>query len=122
MHEDGMFIASTYGRKHMKEITELVQAFNRDIVLSANRLYEKFGLENGREILSKCFQDVEMVRYEDEIVIDKPEPLIAYILSCHGNQNHLLIDHYKEFRDFVGEKVQNGFHITKDAGVFVCRK
>ena len=122
LHEDGMFIASTYGRKHMKEITELVQAFNSDIVLSANRLYEKFGLENGREILSKCFQDVEMVRYEDEIVIDKPEPLIAYILSCHGNQNHLLIDHYKEFRDFVGEKVQNGFHITKDAGVFVCRK
>ena len=122
LKKDGMFIASTYGRKHMKEITELVQAFNSDIVLSANRLYEKFGLENGKEILSECFRDVEMIRYEDEIVIDKPEPLIAYILSCHGNQNHLLIDHYKEFREFVTEKVKDGFHITKDAGVFVCKK
>lgn len=122
LKKDGMFIASTYGRKHMKEITELVQAFNPDIVLSANRLYEKFGLENGKDILSACFEDVEMVRYKDEIVIDKPEPLIAYILSCHGNQNHLLIDHYKEFREFVTERVQGGFHITKDAGVFVCRK
>lgn len=119
---DGIMICSTYGKKHMKEITELVQKFNPDIVLSATRLYDRFGLENGKEILGSSFSEVECRKYEDEIVISRPEPLISYILSCHGNQNRQLIDHYREFKEFVSEKVKDGFHITKDAGIFVCRK
>ena len=103
----------------MQEITWLVQEFNEDIVLSADHLYEKFGLENGEEELKKEFRKVKCVRYDDAIDLDTAEPLISYILSCHGNQNHILLDHYKEFREFVGKKVENGFHITKDAGIFV---
>ena len=119
LKKDGRFICSTYGKKHMQEITWLVQEFNEDIVLSADHLYEKFGLENGEEELKKEFRKVKCVRYEDAIDLDTAEPLISYILSCHGNQNHILLDHYKEFREFVGKKVENGFHITKDAGIFV---
>jgi len=119
LKKDGRFICSTYGKKHMQEITWLVQEFNEDIVLSADHLYEKFGLENGEEELKKEFRKVKCVRYEDAIDLNTAEPLISYILSCHGNQNHILLDHYKEFREFVGKKVENGFHITKDAGIFV---
>lgn len=121
LKKNGRFVCSTYGRKHMQEITQLVQEFNSDIVLSADHLYEKFGLENGAELLEEEFPEVSSVHYDDAIQIDTAEPLISYILSCHGNQNHILLDHYKEFKEFVGKKVEHGFKITKDAGAFICR-
>ena len=119
---DGFFLSSTYGTHHMKEITELVQDFDNRIVLAAENLYERFGLENGADLLSPHFSRVEIRHYDDCIVINQAEPLIEYILSCHGNQNQILLDRYKDFRTFVEEKVHNNFHITKDAGIFLCRK
>ena len=105
----------------MKEITDLVQEFDQNIVLSSDCLYEVFGLDNGAEILSKYFKTIKMKKYEDAIEVNEAEPLIAYIISCHGNQNHILLDHYREFREFVEEKTKNGFHITKDAGIFITK-
>ena len=117
----GTFSCSTYSSEHMKEITDLVQEFHEDIVLSNECLYEVFGLENGKEILQRHFKEVKMRKYEDRIEVNEAEPLIAYILSCHGNQNHILLDRYREFKQFVEEKVEKGFTITKDAGIFLCR-
>ena len=117
---EGTFAASTYGAKHMKEITQMVQEFNPEIRLAAENLYDQFGLENGEAILKPYFGSVISRRYEDSIEISEADPLISYILSCHGNQNRLLLDHYKEFREFVQNKVRDGFHITKDAGVFLA--
>lgn len=116
----GTFACSTYGKKHMREITELVQKFQSQIVLSSEVLYERFGLENGSKILAPYFSHVELLRYEDAIEINEAEPLISYILSCHGNQNRLLLDRYKEFQEFVAAHTAEGFHITKDAGMFLC--
>ena len=106
----------------MREITELVQQFRSEIVLSADVLYERFGLENGEALLRPFFSAVQLRHYEDSIEIADPEPLISYILSCHGNQNQLLLDQYKEFREFVAGRTAHGFHITKDAGIFLCKK
>ena len=117
---EGTFAASTYGAKHMKEITQLVQEFNPEIRLAAENLYDQFGLENGGIILKPYFDSVISRRYEDSIEISEADPLISYILSCHGNQNRLLLDHYKEFHEYVEKKVTDGFHITKDAGVFLA--
>lgn len=117
----GLFVCSTYGPSHMKEISALVAEFDKRIVLSNRRLYEQFGLENGEALLRMCFDDVRCVRYEDSIEIDRAEPLIDYILSCHGNQNQYLLERYKDFRIFVEEKIKGGFHITKDAGLFICK-
>lgn len=119
---EGRFVCSTYGTKHMQEITRLVQEFDSRIVLAAKNLYELFGLENGAALLGRVFDEVSLVRYEDEIRLQEPEPLLEYILSCHGNQNQLLLDKYKEFKAFVTEKTRYGFRITKDAGVFIATK
>ena len=116
----GRFLCSTYGNSHMKEISQLVSLFDERIVLSANKLYEKFGRENGAQVLEHWFSRVEWNSYEDGLLVSDPEPLISYILSCHGNQNQYLLDHYKEFRSFVKKKTEKGFHITKDAGIFIC--
>lgn len=116
----GSFLCSTYGTAHMQEISSLVQEFDSRIVLSAEKLYDRFGLENGASLLAPIFQSVLCRRYEDAIELDRAEPLIDYIFSCHGNQNQLLPGRYHEFRSFVEHKVKDGFHITKDAGLFLC--
>ena len=106
----------------MQEITNLVQAFDSRIVLAAENLYERCGLENGASLLEPLFSSVEQRCYKDSIELKIGEPLLEYILSCHGNQNQILLDKYKEFKTFVTEKVRYGFIITKDAGIFVCKK
>lgn len=116
----GVFICGTYGSAHMKEVDQLVQGFDERIVLSADKLYEKFGRENGRRILEPFFVDITWKKYEDQLIVLEPEPLIAYILSCHGNQGQYLLDRYSEFRSYVKRKTERGFCITKDAGVFIC--
>lgn len=118
----GSLICSSYGSKHMKEITELVQAFQKQITLSADKLYERFGLENGVQRLSPYFHKIELRMYEDSLVVDQAEPLIEYILSCHGNQNQYILNRYKDFRSYVEKKTKRGFHITKEAGIFICKK
>lgn len=118
---NGLFLASTYGTQHMVEISQLVQEFDSRITLSAEKLYEKFGLENGEKLLQPFFSNIQCRHYEDSIELDHPELLIEYILSCHGNQNQHILDHYKDFRAFVEKKTQGSFHITKDAGAFLCR-
>ena len=116
----GRFICSSYSSRHMHEIRDLVRLFDSHISLSQGQLYERFGLENGQALLSPVFSSVRLLRYEDGLRITDPQPLIEYILSCHGNQNQYLVNRYKEFQTFVKEQVGNVFCVTKDAGIFVC--
>ena len=118
----GRFLCSTYGKAHMQEVSQLVQDFDERIVLSADRLYERFGRENGQSILEPFFPKAHWLSYEDCLLVQDAEPLISYVLSCHGNQNQYILDRYKEFRAYTARKTAKGFRITKDAGVFLCEK
>ncbi|MDO5402464.1 MAG: MerR family transcriptional regulator [Eubacteriales bacterium] len=120
----GIFVCSSYSSNHMKEINLLVKKFDERIVLSKNKLYEKFGLENGASILEPYFSSIELKNYEDSLQINKPEPLIDYILSCHGNQNQYLLNRYTDFKNFLSSQLKQegrALTITKDAGLFICR-
>lgn len=118
----GRVITATYGKHHMEEINRLVLGFDERIVLSSQCLYERFGKENGGSILEKMFKEVCWEEYEDSLCVNEPEPLISYILSCHGNQNEYIIDCYNEFKDYVKKKMQPFFYITKEAGIFSGKK
>ena len=122
LKKGGRFICSTYGQDHMKEVGQMVKEFDDRIVLSAQNLFERFGKENGIRILKDYFVAVEWEEYEDSLLVTESEPLISYVLSCHGNQNQYIVEHYNEFRSFVKKKIGNGLHISKDAGIFVCNK
>ena len=117
----GTFICSTYGPKHMKEISDMMKQFDDRIMLAAKDLYEIFGKTNGNEMLEQEFDSVEWRDYEDSLYVTDANDLIDYILSCHGNQNQYIVDNYKEFRNFVQIQVGKGFHITKEAGIFICK-
>ena len=86
-------------------------------------LYELFGLENGQKILEKVFGQVEKVMYEDYLLVDEAEPLLAYIMSCHGNQGEILGNRQQEFKRFLQRKLREKgkIRISKMAGMFVCR-
>lgn len=120
----GVFYCSTYGSDHMKEISELVKEFDSRIILSGSHLYENFGLENGEKILKRYFSNVQRLEYPDKLVINEIQPLIDYILSCHGNQNEIISKRIDEFKMFLQAKMsERGFiEITKNAGLFKCIK
>ena len=120
----GTLYASTYGENHMKEITELVQEFDIRIKLTEVALYKQFGLQNGKQLLSKYFSNVELRMYEDELIVNDAKALADYILSCHGNQKEILANRYEEFTSFLEEKIQKlGYiRITKEAGVWIAKK
>jgi ubiquinone/menaquinone biosynthesis C-methylase UbiE len=120
----GVLCCATYGQKHMREIRELVHEFDENISLSRVALYENFGLENGGEKLSEFFADISVSEYPDYLEIPEVEPLLDYIISCHGNQRERLEPRYEEFKTFLQKKIkQNGMlRITKQAGVFIARK
>ena len=117
----GSLIVSSYGENHMKEISSLVHEFDKNIKLSFDCLYERFGLDNGEEILRKYFTDIRRELYDDYLLVDNSEPLIEYILSCHGNQNEHLLNRYSAFKRFMEGK-KWPMRITKEAGIFIARK
>ena len=117
---DGIFYCSTYGKEHMKEITEIVQNFDARINLSNHSLYDIFGLENGEAILKHYFSNVERMDYQDSLEITESKPLIDYIMSCHGNQNEILGPRLFEFKEYIESILKNKGKIvvTKQAGMF----
>lgn len=121
---NGTFYCTTYSKLHMKEISELAKNFDSRISLSDDPLPERFGLENGRQILSNYFSFIELKKYEDYLLITEAQPLIDYILSCHGNQNEYLGNRLKEFKIYIEDliKESQGIKITKDSGLFICTK
>ena len=107
----------------MEEITALVQEFHPSITLADKELYEIFGLQNGAAELYPYFSDVKTQYYEDGLLVSNPELLLDYIISCHGNQNEYLLPKYQEFKEMLTKKLKRKpFHITKEAGLFVCKK
>lgn len=123
LKSDGILYCSTYGKNHMKEITEIVQNFDCRINLSNHSLYDIFGLENGEDILSKYFSNIQRMDYQDSLEITESKPLIDYIMSCHGNQNEILGPRLNEFKEYIEELLKNNGKIvvTKQAGLFVCK-
>ena len=67
------------------------------------------------------FPKAQWLSYEDCLLVQDAEPLISYVLSCHGNQNQYILDRYKEFRAYTARKTAKGFRITKDAAYFFVK-
>ncbi len=123
LKKGGKLCCSTYGRQHLKEIELLVKEFDNRISLSEVKLYDIFGLENGAQYLSSHFQQVDLLKYDDFLLITELSPLAEYIYSCHGNQLTILDSQRNRFEKYLQNKVgRKGLHVTKDAGIFLCTK
>lgn len=124
LYEGGMFYCTAYGKDHMKEIHEIMHEYNPEIKLVEDNMFEKFGLENGKSLLEPYFSTIEIRLYEDGLVIDEAQPLVDYILSCPGNQKEIIGSNIVEFVSFIENKIKKdgNIKITKQSGIFICKK
>jgi SAM-dependent methyltransferase len=77
----GRLVATTNGGGHMAELWEIARAVGLPMSFpEATDL--SFRAENAIALLSGKFDDVELIRYEDELVVPTPEPVVAYLASC----------------------------------------
>lgn len=123
----GYFFASTVGKNHMAEMRSIASEFDSDALTSTGwkSLTQKFQLENGMEQLNKYFNDVKLKRYDDNLIVTKPEPIIDYILSMPGNTKEMLDDeNLNRLIKFINGKIkkEGNVFITKDTGYFLGRK
>ena len=79
LRPNGRFYATTTGREYMRELnaaaTRILQIPRR--TPSA----ERFGLENGFELLQSVFAKVEIRRYQNQLRVTEVQPLIDYFAS-----------------------------------------
>lgn len=77
----GWLVATTNGGGHMAELWEIARKVGLPMSFpDAAEL--SFCAENAVELLSERFDDIDLVRYEDELVVPDPEPVVAYLVSC----------------------------------------
>ncbi len=117
----GKLYAATNGERHLQEMRDLVRVFDPGIACGPEEY--SFGLENGAAQLERCFEDIELYRYEDSLVVTEVDPLVAYVLSSFSNTSFGLGgDRAGEFAVFVERQLaaRGAIHISKDVGLFVA--
>ncbi|MEO3945285.1 methyltransferase domain-containing protein [Gorillibacterium sp. CAU 1737] len=127
---DGVFYASTVGSRNMRELKELMRAFDphSGYELVTSSLTASFSLENGKEQLLNFFEDVRLVPYEDALSVTDSNALVQYALSLNSlypDRQVLPPESAERFLDFLNEQMhqQGGrLHISKTSGMFLCRK
>lgn len=121
LKDNGIFYASTIGKDHMKDMINLAKEYDKRIELTPDNPAMKFGLENGKIQLSKFFNTVNILMYDDKLVVNKAQPIVDYIYSTYGNVDKIVKD--KElFNKFIEDKIEKEGQLTirKYSGLFVA--
>ncbi|WP_232701129.1 class I SAM-dependent methyltransferase [Halobacterium wangiae] len=108
----GVCYASTNGEANLAELFDVASEYG-DLPGPLG-----FSLENGGDQLRAVFDDVERRRFDDELAVTAPEPLIAYVLSLPGFDPSDAHELARVFRERIGD---DALRVTKDVGVFVAR-
>ncbi|WP_223192786.1 MerR family transcriptional regulator [Paenibacillus sedimenti] len=125
LKSDGLLYTSTMSKSHLQEMEQLARAFDPAIRV-LDDVMERFHLDNGSEILASRFTDIELIRYENYMLVNEAEPLIHYMISTPMNARHFLTgERLEAFRSYLNAKIQEGngrIFITMDSGFFLSRK
>lgn len=121
---DGLFCCSTVGETHMRELHELVQAFDPRIDIPFRNLTGGFLLENGAPQLQRHFSRMERQDQDNDLIVDNPQAIYDYIYSFPGNSSLILEQRGQELRQLLQDKLERegAMYIHKSAGMFICRK
>ncbi len=122
----GYFYASTVGQNHMMEIRDIMSMFKSETMdIKSSEITSRFKLENGIEKLEKWFDNIEMKRYEDNLIVTEAVPIIDYMFSMPGNVGESFnSERLQELNKFLKDKIvaEDGIYITKDTGFFKAQK
>jgi len=121
---DGVFYCSTMGLRHLEEIETLARSFDPAIRV-LDPVIQRFPLDGGHELLSRFFPSVRRVRYDDELLVTSPEPLLNYITSTGTYAEHKLSGAaYRRFARMLTDRLarEGAIRIRKELGYFAAKK
>lgn len=116
----GCLYATTVGREHMRELIEMLGDAHPRLRCSTCVTAATFTLENGAAQLAHWFPSVSLVRYEDGLLVDSAEPLVAYARSMLPEP--VQPGALDCFSQFVEREIaeRGAIQITKESGLFVA--
>jgi len=110
----------------MKGLKDLVRNFDSQLDYESFSVAKEFGIENGAEQLSKHFDSVETLVYEDSLHITEAKPLADYVLSLdeHVNIQDIMTeskvqDFYRYLEDIILR--EGSIDIPKSSGMFIAK-
>jgi len=117
LKKGGMFYCSTYGEHNFTDtLAEWFKSVGDDFTPNHN-----FTMQNGKDILSKSFEDVTPVFYEDSLHITQSEDLVEYLKSLASFKTVIDLPDQK-IREVVNEHMTDGaIDLPKEYGIFICR-
>ncbi|MEM8924573.1 MAG: class I SAM-dependent methyltransferase [Actinomycetota bacterium] len=113
----GTLVAATNGLGHMGELTEIIgEVFGP----RRDALHEVFGIDTGEARLRRWFGTIEWHAYDNDLVVDDPEAVVAYGLSFPPGEG-ATAEQAAAFADAVGRRFVDGrFRIRTRTGVFLA--
>lgn len=123
LKKDGIFYASTLGTNgFQKWLNQAFKEFNSNMDYFNIESWS-FTLKNGKDVLSKQFNDIKMYEYEDSIELNDENELVEWIFTSvtmqdlDKSQFKGLEKHFTKYKDERGI-----LHIPKQIGCFVSIK
>jgi ubiquinone/menaquinone biosynthesis C-methylase UbiE len=119
---NGKFYVSTNGKEHMQELVLLMRDYDKNIEFNPTKWAEKFGLENGGEILKKYFNDVIVEDFLGQIVVHKTEPVVSYVTSMIKAREYFSKkEELERFYQYIEEEInkEGALRITTRPGIFI---
>lgn len=118
----GYLYSATGGKAHLRELEALVRPFVPDADYGGAS--ERFGLENGADLLSDWFTDIHCCPYDDRLIFHEAGPILVYVLS-ETDVSHKLVGEQRAafIRSVEKQLAATGhLHVTMNKGLFTARK
>ena len=114
----GMLCAATNGFRHMHELSELVQKIEPNSIYR-NEQTRRFALENADNILRDQYTDIEILHYDENLVVTEIGPLEEYILSMWDASWRSGSKELKVMKGYLEDHFRSHgqFFITKSQGL-----
>jgi ubiquinone/menaquinone biosynthesis C-methylase UbiE len=75
----GVLICSTIGQDHLHELVDIIRQHKADLPWGAEKWADRFGLENGAQLLLSEFQHVDQFEYDNNLHVNAIDPVISYL-------------------------------------------
>ncbi len=113
----GRLYAATNGARHLQQLRALHQRFGRRQNVGETTGELAFDLSNGQTHLEPWMTEVRLKRFDDALVVDEVEPLLAYM--CSGLRYHEPHG-VGPLRAFLEQEIarHGAIRIDKDIGMF----
>ena len=114
----GRFYAATNGNKHMLELRQAIVRI--DPALEDGFGSKEFGLDAGAEQLAPLFENVTCTRFECNLEVPDPAPILGHVESAKRLDEDQLFQLQRDLETWLDR--DGVIKIQKDAGFFACSK